>query len=177
MSAPPYIPTLDPRFRPTTKQVGVFIKNRTVDRNNNYVGDFTPDTVVTDLEVNMLIDLAGPMVLSSLRWTEDPEPSIPDENFPTVIALVALLAACFVEVTKFSEQIARQVSPYPQLKQMFDDMLKQKQSELGIADTTGGNHVTIPDLIALGSGTATLYFPENLTPSVWIEAVNWDTEL
>jgi len=170
MSTPPYIPTLDPRFRPTPAQVASFIKNRTVDTNNNYIGFFNADTVVTEDEVEQLIDLTGPMVLSALRWRELPIPTIPDDNFPTVISLVALLTACFVELTKFSEQIARQVSPYQSLKEQFDAMLKQKQAELGITDTSSGGHVTIPDLIAAGSGLANFDFPEP-------EVVNWDTIL
>lgn len=170
MSAPPYIPTLDPRFAPTTAQVASYIKNRTVDKNNNYVGDFTDETVVTNEEVIRLIDLAGPMVLSALRWIEDPAPSIPADNWPTVTSLIALLAASLVELTKFSEQVARQVSPYPQLNELFNTMVKQKQSELGIVDTSGGDHTTIPDLIALQSGTPVYDFPEP-------DNVNWDSFL
>src|SRR5262245_54064548 len=114
---PPY----DVKYRPTTLDVAVFIKNRTVDSNNNFLGDFTEETIVTGDEVNHIIDEAAPLVLSALRWdpTADP-PSIPEDNTPAVQTLVALLSAIFTEVTKFSEQIARQVSPYPYLKELFD---------------------------------------------------------
>jgi hypothetical protein len=161
---------LDPRFKPTTKDVAVFIKNRTVDENNNFVGDFTPTTVVTDAEVDEIIDQSGSMVLSALRW--DPLLStIPDDNFPTVQTLIALLSAIFVELTKFSEQIARQVSPYPYLKELFDNMLSQKQGELGITPPStgpGGSGLSLVDLIAKQSGISQFAFPDD-------PMVNWGT--
>src|SRR3954452_18633331 len=115
------MPEYDVRFRPTTMQVAAFIKNRTVDPDNNYVGDFTADTTVTAVEVNSLIDQAGDMVLAALRWNPTAAvPTIPDDNIPAARSLIALLTACLVELTKFSEQVARQVSPFPQLKELFD---------------------------------------------------------
>lgn len=161
---------IDDQFRPETTDVAVFIKNRTVDQNNNYVGDFNASTVVTGDEVDELIDQVGSLVLSALRW--DPlaaEPTIPEDNWPAVQTLIALLAACAVEVTKFSEQVARQVSPYPYLKEMFDGMLLQKQGELGIMppDAQG---VNLYDLIARQSGKAQFAFPDD-------PMVGWRTAL
>ena len=162
----------DPRFRPTTKSVAAYIKNRTVDPQNNYIGDFTADTTVTADEVNSLIDQAGDMVLAALRWDPDASiPPIPDDNIPAARALIALFTACMVEVTKFSEQIARQVSPFPYLKEMFDGMLSQKQAELGIQPPTtggGGGGLSLWDLVANEYGQAQYAFPDN-------QMVNWDT--
>lgn len=158
------MPTFDDRFRPTTKDVAVHIKNRTVDDTNHYLGDFTEATVVTDTEVETLIDHSGPMVLASLRWDPDSDPpSIPDDNIEAVKDLISLFTACFVEVTKFSEQIARQVSPYPYLKEMFDNMLAQKQGDLGIisAGGSGSGGLSLTDLIAGQSGTAQYGFPDD----------------
>jgi hypothetical protein len=163
----------DERFRPTTSDVAVFIKNRTVDDNNEFLGDFTEETVVTDTEVEHLIDQTGELVLAALRW--DPTvtpPTISDDNVPAAKTLIALLAACAVEVTKFSEQIARQVSPYPYLKEMFDGMLSQKQGELGIVPPAGGGGggLSLVDLIANQYGRAIFSFPDD-------PMVNWKTAL
>src|SRR5262245_33544834 len=140
----------DSRFRPTTAEVAKYVKNRTVDANNNFVGDFNAMTIVTGVEVEGIIDQAGERALAAVRWDPlwTPQP-IPDDNIPAVKALIALLSAIFVEVTKFSEQIARQVSPYPYLKDLFDKMLAEKQAELGITPpVTGGasGSLSIADL-------------------------------
>lgn len=161
---------LDEQFKPDTSEVAVFIKNRTVNSNNQYLGDFDDTTIVTGDEVDTIIEMVGPLVLSALRW--DPEsvlPTIPEDNWPAVQTLIALLSACAVEVTKFSEQVARQVSPYPYLKEMFDGMLGQKQGELGIMppDAQG---IGLYDLIARQSGKAQYAFPDD-------PMVNWNTAL
>jgi hypothetical protein len=126
---------------------------------------------VTDTEVELLIEQTGTLVLAALRWDPllDPLP-IPEDNWPAVKTLVALFAAIAVEVTKFSEQIARQVSPYPYLKQMFDDMLSQKQGELGIQPPKTGGSLSLTDLIASQYGKAIYNFPDD-------PMVNWMTPL
>jgi hypothetical protein len=162
--------SFDPKFRPTTLDVAVFIKNRTVDDTNHFLGDFGPTTIVSDVEVEHLIDLSGPMVLAALRWNPlVTPPTIPDDNIDAVKSLIALLTATFVEVSKFSEQIARQVSPYQYLKQQFDDMLAQKQGDLGIVNAGGGTgSITLTDLIASQYGLADYAFPPD-------PMVNWQT--
>lgn len=163
----------DTRFRPTTAEVAAFIKNRTVDGNNNFLGDFSSETVVTQSEVDRIINQAGEMVLSALRYDALlGASSIADDNAPTVKSLIALFSAIFVEVTKFSEQIARQVSPYPYLKDQFDKMLSEKQSELGITPPQGtsGGGLSLVDLIAKEYGRAIFNFPDD-------PMVNWQTPL
>lgn len=150
----------------------MFIKNRTVDADNNFVGDFNATTVVTDTEVNHLIDQSGELVLAALRWDPTLTPSpIPDDNVPAAKTLIALFTACFVEVSKFSEQIARQVSPYPFLRDLFDSMLSEKQAELGImppAGSSGSGGLSLVDLIAGEFGRAIYAFPDD-------PMVNWQT--
>lgn len=159
--------TFEDQFRPTTRDVAVFIKNRTVDTLNHFKGDFDETTIVKASEVEDIIDGAGPLVLSALRWDPDAlEPTIPEDNWPAVQTLIALMVACFVEATKFSEQITRNVSPYPYLKEMFDGMLAQKQGELGI--TAGKSGMSMVDLYLSQSKTAFYQFPDD-------EMVNWKT--
>jgi hypothetical protein len=162
--------TIPPDYRPTTADVAAYIKNRTVDDNNNFFGDFTNTTVVTQSEVDRIINQAGEMVLSALRYDSTIVPPFPPDNVPTVKALIALFSACFVEVTKFSEQVARQVSPYPYLKDMFDGMLAQKQADLGIVNVggSGGGGLSLTDLIAGQYGRAIYQFPDE-------PMVNWDS--
>jgi hypothetical protein len=83
-------------------------------------------------------------------------------------SLIALFSAIFVEVTKFSEQIARQVSPYPYLKELFDGMLSQKQAELGVQPPQTGRSLTLVDLIASEYGLPIYQFPDD-------PMVNWQT--
>lgn len=161
----------DDKFRPPTIEVASYIKNRTVDEHNNFVGDFTENTIVTVIEVGRIIDQAGEMVLAALRWDPELQPvPISDSNVPAVRSLIALFSAIVVEVTKFSEQINRQVSPYPYLKELFDKMLAEKQAELGIQPPagTGGGGLTLVDLIASQFGGVDYAFPDN-------QMVNWDT--
>lgn len=161
-------PTYDEKFRPQTRDVATFIKNRTVDYNNNFHPDFLDaGAAVVKADVEGAIDQAGTMVLSALKW--DPlavPPSIPDDNVPTVQSLIALFAAMIIEVTKFSEQITRNVSPYPYLKEMFDSMLAAKQNELGIV--SGETGMSMVDLYLQQSKSAFYEFPDN-------PMVNWDT--
>jgi hypothetical protein len=159
--------TFDDKFRPTTREVASYIKNRTVDDHNNFIGDFTNKTIVTAAEAEDIISLAGPMVLAALQW--DPTaavPTIPDYDIPNVQSLVALFSAILVELTKFSEQISRNVSPYPYLKELFDKMLGEKQGELGIS--TGETGMSMVDLYMAQSKTAFFDFPTD-------PMVNWNT--
>ncbi|SRR5580765_5472758 len=152
----------DTKFRPTTQDVAVWVKNRTVDGSNNYIGDFTPNTIVTDTEVERAIDEAGELVLASLHW--DPVaviPPIPDDNVPAAKFLIALFSAIIVEMTKFSEQIARGVSPYPYLREVFDNMLSQKQEELGIMPPERSGRNNLVDLIARQYGQSVFLFPDD----------------
>lgn len=154
------------QFTPTTKEVAGYIKNRTVDGNNKYLGDFTVDTVVTDTEVLDLIAMAEPMVLAALQWNPV-VPNIVGMNVDAARALVAMLAAIFVELTKFSEQIARGVSPYTPMKELFDDLLDQKQAELGISSREQGR-IGVWDLVANQAGIAYFEFPDD-------PMVSWST--
>jgi hypothetical protein len=159
---------IDPQFKPTTAQVAVFVKNRTV-VNNVYLGDFTTETAVTAAEVDSLIEQAGGLVLSACRW--DPTlGTIPPDNYEAVKTLIAMLTAILIELTKYSEQVARGVSPYTYLKEVFDGMLSQKQAELGIMPPSdgGGGGLNLWDLVSNQYGRAIFVFPDP-------DTVNWET--
>lgn len=159
------------RYRPSTKRVASYIDNRTVDTNNNYQHDFTDTTIVTKDTVEELISTSEEYVLRKLD--QDPNVVIPVESQQAVSNLIALYAAMLVELTKFSEQIQANRSPYPFLKQLFDEQWPTVVEDVtGIApDTgTGGTSATnVWDLVASGSQTVSFAFP---TPDL----VNWDTK-
>lgn len=149
-------------YRPSTKSVAVHVKNRTVDANNNYKGDFDNTTVVTRNEVEEIISLAEERVVR--RFDVDPNVSIPTESQAAVTGLVALYSAMLIELTKFSEQVARGSSPYPHLKDLFDEQMKEVREDI-LGPGTGG------DGGGAGSGTAHFTFPDDIGGMI-----RWDTQ-
>lgn len=155
--------------RPSTKDVAVHIKNRTVDAGNNFLGDFTATTPVTDAEVDELIVKAENRVLR--RIDKDPNIPIPTESQQAVKDLIALYAAMLVELTKYSEQVARGTSPYPQLKELFDETLQEVREDiLGVAAAATVTGSTVLPWYAGGSGTAHYSFPDDVGGMI-----RWDT--
>jgi hypothetical protein len=152
-------------FRPSTRDVAAYIKNRTVDRNNNFLGDFnnlgvaSGGTAVTADEVEDLIQKAEHRVLSLLDV--DPNVPIPTESQAAVTDMMALYAAILVEVTKYSEQISRQTSPYPQLKELWDDMWPSVKEDVTGQGTVVGGNIGLWDIVATGSRVAQGTFPES----------------
>lgn len=153
-------------YRPSTKAVAVHIKNRTVDKTGNYIGDFTDDTIVTREEVEELAARSESRIVRVFDL--DPDVSIPTESQEAVTELVALHTAMLVELTKFSEQVARNTSPYPQLKELFDEMLLEVKTDvLGIEATTTTDVLPIYP----GSKVAQYTFPDDTGGMI-----KWETQ-
>jgi hypothetical protein len=165
-------------LRPTTNEVASFIKNRTVDKYNNYRGDFSDETIVTRQEVTELIDQVEEWVLRRLHLPPNPEASgivipvvdpLADSTRAAIRSLIALGSAAMVELTKFSEQIARGVSPYPYLKEWFDDqMVVLFEDVTGKESDPSTGSTGLWDLVADGSGNSYFSFPTD-------PMVNWKT--
>lgn len=117
-------------YLPGTRDVALYIKNRTVDAHNQYLGDFTDETEVTKEEVEDLIKKARETVLTN--FDQDPNVPIPTESQQSITNLISLYAAMLVELTKYSEQVATRISPYEQLKQLYDEQLLAIQKDLGL---------------------------------------------
>lgn len=152
-------------FRPSTRDVALYVKNRTVDRYNNFLGDFknggmlAGGTAVSADEVEGLIQKAEQRVLRLLDV--DPNVPIPTESQAAVTDLMALYAAMLVEVTKYSEQIQRQTSPYPQLKELWDDAWPAvKEDVVGTGQVISGSNIGLWDIVATGTRAAQGTFPE-----------------
>lgn len=166
----PTLPSDVSEFTPSTREVAAFIKNRTVDEFNNFVGDFTNETTVTAEEVAKIVDQAEELVLRRLKLPPAPEaPPLPQETVEAVRNLIALLSASIVELTKFGEQIQTGRSPYPQLRELFDMMLGWLATDI-LGETpgdAGAGGLSLWDLIQAGSGTAYFNFPENVGQVSW----------
>jgi hypothetical protein len=152
-------------FRPSTRDVALYVKNRTVDKFNNFLGDFknggvtNGGTAVSADEVEGLIEKAEQRVLRLLDV--DPNVPIPTESQAAVTDAMALYAAMLVEITKYSEQIQRQTSPYPQLKELWDDLWPALQKDINptsAVPTSSG--IGLWDIVATGTRTAQGTFPE-----------------
>ena len=110
------MPTSD--YAPVVQDVGNILRARTKTRAGAEVGTFNADTRPTDTQVEGLINKAAndvAMVVGS---------DIPPLVFEDAKGVVALRAALLIELGYFPEQIGSGKSPYAQLKQLYDDDLK-----------------------------------------------------
>ena len=166
-TAPRYFSSVG--FRPSTRQVAIHIKNRTVDENNNYIGDFTATTAVTKDEVEELIVKAEQRVLRKLDT--DPNVPIPSESHQGVSELVALYAAMLVELTKFGEQIQANRSPYIHLRDLFNEQFPEVVTDVTgeSPPVSGSGSLSVWDLVATQDNTPQWGFPDP-------ETVNWDSK-
>jgi hypothetical protein len=165
-------------LKPTTREVANFIKNRTVDQYNNYLGDFHDATIVTRTEVTEIIDQVEEWVLRRLHIPLNPTVEgilipvvdpLADSTKAAIRSMIALGSAAMVELTKFSEQIARGVSPYPYLKEWFDSQMDILYEDVtGKKPSTDSGGIGLWDLVAQGSGNSFFSFPDD-------PMVNWTT--
>jgi len=155
-------------FRPSTKTVAAYIDNRTVDGDNNFLHDFTTVTIVHVDTVEELISIAEQRILGKLDV--DPNVPIPTEDSQVISGLVALYAAMLVELTKFSEQIQTNRSPYPHLLELFNQqMIEALENIRGVPPgSSGGGSLSLWDIVATQHGEASYSFPTD-------PMVNWNT--
>jgi hypothetical protein len=155
-------------IRPSTRDVAVHILNRTVDNQNNYLGDFTADTAVTDEDVEGLITKAQSRIMSKIDV--DPNVAIPTESQQAVSDLIALYAAMLVELTKYGEQIQANRSPYEHLRDLFNTQLQELTVDIQGASalTDTGHAKSLWDLVAVQSNTPHWAFDDP-------ETFNWNS--
>jgi hypothetical protein len=111
------VPTSD--WKPQLTDVGAILRARTKDSVGNELGTFNAETRPTDQQVLILIgqgvsDVA--MIIGS---------DIPTVYWQDAVNVAALATALKIELSYFPEQINTGRSPYPQLKQLFDDQAKR----------------------------------------------------
>lgn len=109
------MPTAD--WAPALSDVGAVLRARTTDTNGAQVGSFTVNTRPTGQQVQDLIDqFAVPNVAAVTG-------EVPAAAWEAARSAAAINAAMYVELSYFPEQINSGRSPYPQLKEMYDQML------------------------------------------------------
>ena len=117
----------------TVDDVAAWIRSRTKDSNGNELGTFTPDTRPTDVQVSEAID--GAVV----RLHEKVGEIGPGMCTSLAQGVVAIGAAYQIEVSYFSEQARRDMSPLPYLATQYDAALQ------GLFDCVSGNLPDSPD--------------------------------
>ena len=107
-------PTLVAPTRPTVDDVAALIRARTKDDAGNEVGTFNGSTRPTDLQVEALIILAEGDVLMQTGT------ALYQATADAATSMIALRAACFVELSYWPEQVRTNRSPYDQLWRMYE---------------------------------------------------------
>ena len=128
-------PAPGPPARPTPADVAALLRARTKDSAGTELGTFTVNTRPTDVQVQQLIVLAEGDVLIQVG----------DELGPVTAAeatsMIALRAACMVEVSYWPEQIRTNRSAYDELWRMYEagmENLKELIAAGGGGEDGGG---------------------------------------
>lgn len=106
-----------PEWITTVDDVASHVRARTKNHLGDEVGTFNDDTRPTEAAVQTLIDTSAGHVAIQIGTAE------PCTETLAVQAqeMTALYAAMKVELTYFPEQIQNNRSPYPQLKELYDE--------------------------------------------------------
>jgi hypothetical protein len=106
----------DPTWRPSVADVAVFMHARTVNDDGEEVGTFTADTTPTATQVGEKIDLAMRLLRPRLGTP-------PAELEETANAIVALRAACLVELGHFPSDVENENGVYRECADMLKEAL------------------------------------------------------
>lgn len=117
-------------WTPGLADVGAILRARTKDDVGNELGTFSATTRPTDVEVSALIS-QGVSDVAMVTGSD-----IPTSTWTDAKSVAALATALRVELSYFPEQINTGRSPYPQLKQLYDDMLKRLLTSI---ESAGGD--------------------------------------
>jgi len=133
-------------WAPTVAQVSSLLRARTKDNNMVELGTFTADTRPTAEQV-------GDLIPQAVGEVESRTGVLTDELEPRGINVAALYTAMLVELSYFPEQVRDGMSPYEQLKELFDGaMAGLLGAVLGNSPRKGLYSVpmtgdTLPDLV------------------------------
>jgi hypothetical protein len=139
-------------YLPTVQQVADVLQVRTRNKFGVMLKNFTAETTPTDLDVDRMINDSVTFVADVIGDT------VPDRMIDDAQHLVAIRTAMMIEVSYFAEQIASSRSPYPYLKELYDEELARLQQAASDETGTGAD----------GSQTGYVQwgFPE---PSDWLD--------
>lgn len=140
-------------FAPTPGVVGSILRTRTKDTNGNEIGTFNENTRPSGIEVASLI-LQGAGDLALAVGTRD----LPELLWDHARVVAAYRAACLIELTYFPEQVALGRSPYPQLKELYDEALAALRAAYAAAQANA------EPITTLSAGEAAYAFPTGVAP-------------
>lgn len=144
----------DQLYEPTIDQVARKILSRTRDTYGTVTGTFSDKTQPTDAQVAAII---GDVMTEVADVIGD---EIPEVLLDDASNVVALRAAMQIEVDFYADQINTGRSPYPQLKEMYEENLANLQQQV-VAIESGGGTGPVDD--AGGSGFPQYSFPDSST--------------
>lgn len=99
---------------PTVAQVAVYLRARTKNKSGVEVGTFTADTRPTDTQAQELIEQASLAIYTRVGLVVGAMGTV-------ATSLAAIRAAMLIELAYFPEQVRGEQSPYPQLKELYDE--------------------------------------------------------
>lgn len=139
-------------FVPSSDVVGSILRTRTKDTNGNEIGTFNENTRPSGVEVASLI-LQGAGDLALVVGTRD----LPELLWESAKVVAAYRTACLIELTYFPEQVALGRSPYPQLKELYDEALVALKAAYVVVEAELRSPEVAP-------GDAAYAFPTGQTP-------------
>jgi hypothetical protein len=136
-------------WEPTVQAVGAYVRARTKDDVGNELGTFTEDTRPNEAQVVELIDKAQSAVANAIGEDFDPKWNERARD------LAALRAAMLVELTHFPEQVAAGRSPYPQLKELWDEEVIALSAAVAAGGDSEDQAGAMSPVAILGTGLST----------------------
>lgn len=128
----------EPTWKPTVQAVADLLYTRTKDHGGNYVGTFTEETNPTNVRVSHLINVAQDHVISDLNI-----PNMSVTLMGNARHMTSLYAAMLIELSHYSEQVTRDISPYKELRKLYEAALAQLEDKtkpgdgLSVLDSSG----------------------------------------
>jgi hypothetical protein len=117
---------------PTPGDVAALLRARTKDDTGRELGDWTDATRPTASEVQVLIVQAADFVAAAVG-------GVPDRCASSAKSATLLRAAMLVELSYFPEQVRSDRSPYPELKELYDNAAESARTCVTTGGETGGS--------------------------------------
>jgi|SRR5688572_16172216 len=145
-------------WTPTVADVGAVLRSRTVNRHGAELGTFTAETRPTEAQVLLLVPGATGAVAAVIG------DDVAEEWHDDAAGIAAIGTAMQIELTYYPEQIGTGRSPYDELKELYEDRLRDLRAAIigGGGDLPAGEGdeappdspvMYAPDRTMLGFGT------------------------
>lgn len=128
-----------PPVTPDIHRVEALLRIRTRDKFQNEVGVWNEDTRPTGEQAAAMMAEAERQVKAKLGGVDPCTEALADD----AAACIHLKAAMLIEISYFGEQVAKDLSPYPELKEQYKEEIETLLN--GIERECGVNVGTDPD--------------------------------